>query len=314
MTGMAGPRSHHALVYGSADEFLKAAVPFVSDGVAVGDPVLVVTRQANMTALRAALGADAARVDLVDSFDWPRTAARGRSAYNDWSERHGNAGRSVRLVGEPMWEALSILQMREWAQYDAALTYQFQRAEMATHALCTYDQRVVPSFVLHDAESAHPDLVHDPGRRHSSPFEDPRRLAARVNAEPLPSPPGTAERLAFTADLGPVRRVIEDLGETRGIRGERLHEFITAVNEILTNVCEHGEGSGVLRCWFDPGELVCDVYDARGRLREPWPGMLPPDVGRVDGRGLWLARQLSDAVEVRSGAQGTSIRLHMYVP
>lgn len=312
-TEMDAPRSHQALVYSSSEEFLEAAVPFVSDAVAVGDAVLVVTQPANMSPLRRALGMDAAHVDLVDSFDWPRTASRGRVAYADWSERHRVAGKSVRLLGEPMWGGLSILQMREWAQYDAALTHQFQRAEITTHAVCAYDRRVVPPFVIQDAERAHPGLLHDVQRRRSSAFEDPDSLAARFNAEPLPPPPETAMTLAFTADPGPVRRIIEDQGAARGLGDERLHDLVTAVNEIVTNVCEHGGGAGVLQCWFDPGELVCEVYDARGRLGEPWPGMFPPDLTGVGGRGLWLARQLSDAVEVRSGAQGTRIRLHLYV-
>jgi hypothetical protein len=38
-----------------------------------------------------------------------------------------------------------------------------------------------------------------------------------------------------------------------------------------------------------------------------------PEPGELDGRGLWLANQLCDLVQIRSGAGGTRVRLQMAV-
>jgi anti-sigma regulatory factor (Ser/Thr protein kinase) len=40
-------------------------------------------------------------------------------------------------------------------------------------------------------------------------------------------------------------------------------------------------------------------------------GHLPLPPGRAGGCGLWLARQFCDLVEVRSGVDGTTVRLHL---
>jgi anti-sigma regulatory factor (Ser/Thr protein kinase) len=39
-----------------------------------------------------------------------------------------------------------------------------------------------------------------------------------------------------------------------------------------------------------------------------------PDQLAWGGRGLWLANQLCDLVQIRSGARGTVVRLHMRLP
>ncbi|HYJ77750.1 MAG TPA: sensor histidine kinase, partial [Actinomycetes bacterium] len=35
---------------------------------------------------------------------------------------------------------------------------------------------------------------------------------------------------------------------------------------------------------------------------------------RAGGRGLWLANQLCNLVQIRSGAAGTTVRLHARLP
>ncbi len=312
--GVAEPTSHRALIYASTEEFVEAAIPFVSGGLARGEPVLVVTAASNLGPLRDAMGPDAVRAHLVDSFDWPRTAPRARTAFVHWCERHHTPGRSVRLLGEPMWEALSGLQMREWTYHDAAINASLRHAPVPTQAACAYDARVAPRNVIEDAERAHPELLRGAGRPlPNETFEDPNTFLARRRAEPLPDPPATATVLPFDADLRAVRRFVEDHGRDRGLSEQHLSELVTAVNEVATNVREHGGGSGVVRSWFDPGELVCEVQDPYGRFTDAWPGVCPPASTEEGGRGLWLARQLCDAVEVRSSWQGTSVRLHSYI-
>ena len=62
--------------------------------------------------------------------------------------------------------------------------------------------------------------------------------------------------------------------------------------------------------WTDRDTLVCDVRDA-GWISEPLAGRLQPSVDRQNGRGLWLANQLCDLVQLHSTAGGTTVRLHV---
>jgi two-component system, NarL family, nitrate/nitrite response regulator NarL len=64
---------HEALVYSSADELVAASVPFLRQGLAAGEDLLVVLREHSVATLRAALGDDAARVEFADSVDWYRS-------------------------------------------------------------------------------------------------------------------------------------------------------------------------------------------------------------------------------------------------
>ena len=82
------------------------------------------------------------------------------------------------------------------------------------------------------------------------------------------------------------------------------------VNEIAGNSLLHGGGAGVLRIWGEPSTLICEVADS-GTIADPLVGRQNPSLERVGGRGLWLANQLCDLVQIRSGASGTVVRLHV---
>jgi len=38
-----------------------------------------------------------------------------------------------------------------------------------------------------------------------------------------------------------------------------------------------------------------------------------PDFGGISGRGIWMANQLCSLVQVRSGGEGTQVRLHSWL-
>ena len=83
-----------------------------------------------------------------------------------------------------------------------------------------------------------------------------------------------------------------------------------AVNEAAANSIVHGGGHGVLRTWSENGSLVCEVRD-RGRITDPLVGRRRPPLDATTGRGVWLAHQICDLVQLRSGADGTVVRVHM---
>jgi anti-sigma regulatory factor (Ser/Thr protein kinase) len=297
---------HGALVYSSADEFLDAVVPFVDDGLRAGDRVLAVSSQENVRALDGALGA--AEIERRDSGEWYATPGRTLRAYKDYVDRHNGSGRGVTIVGEPIWAGRSAAAVREWARYESLINVAFTGA--ATRILCPYDARVVPDAILEHAECSHPTLTSGLGSRRSTRFLEPAAFFERLDREPLEAVETTAA-LAVTTDLSRVRRFVRRNVAHAGLRGDRVADLALAVHELAANALRHGRAPAELRVWTAPAAIVAEIADSGGGLHDRFAGHFEPEPAAVGGRGLWMARQLCDLVEVRSTASGTVVRLHM---
>ena len=81
-----------------------------------------------------------------------------------------------------------------------------------------------------------------------------------------------------------------------------------AVNELLTNAVRHGGGSGQVTLWQQGPNVVCEVVDQGPGLQGRDHHLRPaPDV--PGGRGLWLAAELTDELTIKSGEEGTTVRI-----
>ena len=127
----------------------------------------------------------------------------------------------------------------------------------------------------------------------------PARTAAR----------GARRRFAYETDLAPVRRLVERYARRAGLGEERTVDLVLAANEVAANTISHTDSGGVIHVWHTGEEIVCQVHDT-GRITDPLAGRVrhgPDD----RGHGLWLVNQVCDLVELRSGADGTTVRMHM---
>jgi anti-sigma regulatory factor (Ser/Thr protein kinase) len=112
----------------------------------------------------------------------------------------------------------------------------------------------------------------------------------------------------------PLREKIAACAELLGLESRRLRELHMAATEVAANSIRHGGGIGVLRTWSEDHRLVCEFRDL-GYIEDPLAGRLRPTPTQIGGRGLWLAHQLCDLVEIRSTPdEGTVIRLHIELP
>ncbi|MER7281077.1 ATP-binding protein [Dactylosporangium sp. NPDC000244] len=108
-----------------------------------------------------------------------------------------------------------------------------------------------------------------------------------------------------------VRHAVNRGAAGAGLIGQRLEDFVLAVNEIVTNAVRHAGGGGTLRMWVADGVLACEVVDKGAGIPEErlsGEAALPPS-SAISGRGLWLARHLVDDVLVTTGEAGTIVRL-----
>ncbi|MCK2214806.1 ATP-binding protein [Actinomadura sp. ATCC 31491] len=106
------------------------------------------------------------------------------------------------------------------------------------------------------------------------------------------------------ADLGYVRRLVRAHAEHSGLAPERVEDLVLAANEAATNVLDHGGGHGRIAVREHDGDLVVEITDAGGRLREE-------HLAAADGSGLWVVRNLCDEVSVARNGAGSSLRLRM---
>ena len=94
-----------------------------------------------------------------------------------------------------------------------------------------------------------------------------------------------------------------------GLSGDRLDDFVVAVNELLTNSVRHGGGAGRIELWADAGRVVCEVTDPGDGPARPPQSQERPAPDQPGGWGLWLVGELTDSLEVKTGEDGTTVRI-----
>ena len=65
--------------------------------------------------------------------------------------------------------------------------------------------------------------------------------------------------------------------------------------------------------WATDRRVVCEITDT-GTATGNFLGFLRADPHSERGHGLWIARQICDLLEMRTGPSGTTVRLHMRRP
>ncbi len=283
---------HEALLYQGHDDFLAGALPFIREGLERGEPVMVAVRGEKLAAL------GELPVTFADMEVLGHNPARIIPAWRDFVERHDGP---VRGIGEPIWPGREGAELVECQLHEALLNLAF---EEDLRLLCPYDAAALDERVIHEARCSHPHVNGAP----SPAYRDVARLLAPFES-PLAPPPAHARLLGFELDtLAEVRRLTEecvaDLGRDQG------HDLVLAVAELAANSVRHGGGRGILRLWRENGTVICEIRD-RGTIADPLAGRRAPTLEQLGGRGLWLANAVCDLVQVRTGPQGTAVRLHM---
>jgi serine/threonine-protein kinase RsbW len=109
---------------------------------------------------------------------------------------------------------------------------------------------------------------------------------------------GAPLQMRFTgADLPRLRLRVGDAAGAAGLDESRREELVLAVYELACNAILHGGGGGSLLLSLVDGSVRCQVSD-------DGPGFADAEAA---GGGLWLARQLSDGIEIEGGADNGAV-------
>jgi anti-sigma regulatory factor (Ser/Thr protein kinase) len=117
------------------------------------------------------------------------------------------------------------------------------------------------------------------------------------------------------SDVTTLRHAVSRHAAAAGLAGQRLQDFVLVVNELITNAVRHGGGRGHLRLWCRDGVIWGEVTDrGPGMSGTAVDGHRLPPVSSVGGRGLWLARRMSDAITIDTGPRGTRATVSAVLP
>lgn len=300
---------HEALLYASLDEFLSGTVPFLQEGIARSEPTLVVLSKRKIDALTARLGADAAAVQFKDMARLGANPAHIIPAWNEFVQVHAGGGRPLRGIGEPIYPERGAAELVECQRHEALLNVAFDQGP-AWWLVCPYDTTALSPAVIEEAHRSHPYIARDHAHAPSRLYPEVATAGPAFTA-PLPEPLDVRATLAFNGSgLRPVRRLVSTEAARTGFTSQPISDLVQAVNEVAANSVEHGGGSGTLRVWRDGDVLVCEIRDG-GHIADPLVDRRRPAPEQDGGRGLWLANQLCDLVQLRCSETGTTVRLHI---
>jgi MEDS: MEthanogen/methylotroph, DcmR Sensory domain len=309
-----GAFRHWACIYDSDRQFLETAVPFLAEGLAAGEPVLAVTTPANLELISAALGARGGDVDYAESaFFGRRPPQRVAALYRYWrnhAPRGGSSGSGgVRILAERVWAGRSAREVAAWTRMESALNVVL--APTAISMICPYDARLLGPDIVSGALRTHPVRIAGARLSPSADFIDPVEFTRSCDTGPLADPPSGTAAFSFDGDLRGLRRFIADRAAAYGVTGDRADILVLAVSEVGAYLKNQGPGPAAVRTWEQPGAVVCDFRQPGLSISDPFLGLRPARLEPGDGDGLWLANQICDWLEIRSGADGGTIQLQV---
>ncbi|MGY1633062.1 anti-sigma factor RsbA family regulatory protein [Geodermatophilus sp. SYSU D01186] len=318
MTSTTGPADlHAALLYRTAEELVSAAVPFLADGLAVGETAVLACRNENSALLAEALGHDDRVLVLPREGIYTRTA-HAIATFRRVVRRQVAAG----APGVWLFAEVPVDQSgdgwHEWHRCEAILNVAL--GPLPLSIVCAYDRRELSDAIRGGIEETHPALMTPAGPVPNLRYLDPATVLRRTPAPLAGRAEDTPPTLQLT-DLTDVTRMPELRARVRaaldgsGEPGQLRSRFAAAVAEVLLNALRHGRPPVAVRLWATPTRLECTVTDCGDGFDDPLVGYTPPGPGFPPaGAGLWLVRGACDTLETFRTRAGFAVHLATRLP
>ena len=300
-----GGFSHLAFFYRDERDYLAQLAAFAAAGLASGEPVFIAVPGTKGGLLREHL-AESGDLRFADMVRLGRNPARIIPEVRAFID--GHPWQRVRYIGEPIWPGRSAAEICEATRHEALINVAF--SEASATIVCPYDVMGLTPSVIAEAGRTHPGILANGRAAAAARYAGAGTVPPECD-RPLPPPPATAETLEYVTDLRQIRSLVADHAYRAGLPNERVSSLVLAASEIAANTLCHCGGAGTVHIWHTEAEVLCQIRD-QGWITDPLAGRIrhAPDAG---GHGLWVVNQVCDLAEMRTGRDGTTIRLHMRI-
>jgi anti-sigma regulatory factor (Ser/Thr protein kinase) len=123
-----------------------------------------------------------------------------------------------------------------------------------------------------------------------------------------PPPEGALEQQFDEQGLYGLRAAVTAHIHDYGVPSDVADAVLIVVGELSSNAVRHAGGRGQLRMWHDGVAVYCAISDHGQGIGDPaGAGRSQPPAGALGGRGLWIARELADGMEITSTPEGTTV-------
>ncbi len=292
---------HGLLVHDTDEELIEATRAFVARGLDSGADVLVHGSAERLVLMRQVLGSSPRLSYGLDGdlyhqptrtlFDYQRALAERSEPTELWVTGTVPPGHD-----DPTQAA--------WHRYESAVDAALGADPFV--ALCTYDRRIRPAWVIEAALATHRTVNVDLADRDNPAYVEPAVfLAAPLAARPaVPlDPPTAATVIREPWQLSGARDLVGAVANRlTAVSRRTVEDFRVAVNEVTSNGLLHGRPPVRVTLWADTADLTCLVEDAGAGDLDPMTGYRRPEGGR--SMGLWAARQLVDELVIDDAPAG----------
>lgn len=296
---------HEAGFYGSDAEFAALIVPFVEEGIAAGEPVVIGYDERKSRLLRSRLSHPSA-VEFIADTNLYATPARAIAGYRRLFERYVAMGaEQIRIAGDVPHPGNGG-RFDGWDRYEWAVNTVWQ--SFPVWSLCLYDTSTAPEAVLDAAERTHPRLVSPFGRRRTS-----ERYQETPIFDGLPPAPDPLEAAPHFQLIDPsaadARHMVAEIGRDR-LGLATLIDLVTGTSEAVSNALRYGVPPVTVRVWATADRVVVSVHDHGPGPADPLAGLVPAAHSASNpGLGLWVMHQLDLEVALISPGDGFTVRL-----
>jgi hypothetical protein len=299
---------HEAFLWHDRTDYTDGLVPFISEGLAADEPVMVATISEHTDWLREALGKEANRVKFFDMAELGRNPAKIIPAWQKFIDAEADGGRPARGVGEPIWAERGADELIECQIHEALLNVAVDPMT-PFWLVCPYDAESLEPTVIDEAYRSHPVVIEADAYKGSTQYAGRAHLEVMLGTE-LPRLTGEPTTIPFCAkNLNRLPRFLKLEGHVAGLALKQATDLAAATHGLAAGTLQRGGNGGLIRLWRQPGSVVYEVIDDTF-VDDPLAGRRAPLVDSADA--LWTANQLCDLVQLRSTPAGTTVRLHAY--
>lgn len=296
---------HDVLLYGGPGDLARQAAPLIHAARATGAAVVAAVPRASIDDVASLLGGDTS--DTITETDGiARNPGRLLEVWSDALDDARRSGRPLVGLAEVVWPDRTDAELEECWIHEVLLGSAFDPGD-DMRLVCAYDTSALEPATVDHACAHHASLVHDGIETPNHSYQP--SAAASVLDRPLTAVPPGARRIHIRLDdLPDLRDDIRALARSYGVSERRVDDLVLATNELASNTVRHGGGDGTVELWVRDGSIWCQVSDS-GHLDDPFVGRRRPATHDIGGRGVWIAHQVCDLVQVRSNGNGTRVRV-----